>query len=293
MSNWGLGASMGEGFAKLSTLAETAAQTAAAVKADAEAKLVASLNTDDAAGAHRGAANVDGTEGASGVDFSNMPRKELEELCAKRSEKLKQAIQKIRAQQQEYARVQRDYDQLQDIVRADNANRCADDDPQLKQARIDLKDAREHSAILQEQLARKDALIAELRDAQAAPAAQGIAPPIGDEMGPRDGSSSPSLRDELKSLKIKLEQTQESAALQVQLQAEIEQMRAAHQELQRAKEDVEEALSNQTETLEKLKARSKDIVAKAKTQKAERDELQGSPASCILLRSHVPFLRLR
>jgi DNA anti-recombination protein RmuC len=281
MSNWGLGASMGEGFAKLSTLAESAAQTAAAVKADAEAKLTASLNADDAAGPQRSAGRVEGKEGEGAMDFSSMPRKELEELCTKRSEKLKQAIQKIRAQQQEYARIQRDYDQLQEIVRADNSNRGADDDPRLTQARIDLKDAREHSAILKQQLASKDAIIAELRQStQAAPATQGSTPAPGDEVGPSDGSCCDPLRAELKALNIKLEQAQESAALQAELQAEVEQMRAAHQELQSAKQDVERALANQTENLEKLKARSKDIVAKAKTQKAERDELQGTLLAC-------------
>ena len=70
---------MGDGFAKMSQLAESAAQAAASAKADAEAKLVASLNADDTTKAGKPA----GGEGeGGGLDFTSMPRKELEEVSA-------------------------------------------------------------------------------------------------------------------------------------------------------------------------------------------------------------------
>lgn len=86
MSNWSLGSaisnmSMGDGFAKMSQLAESAAHAAAAAKADAEAKLVASLNADAPAKAAGG--KPAGGEGeGGGLDFTSMPRKELEEVRA-------------------------------------------------------------------------------------------------------------------------------------------------------------------------------------------------------------------
>ena len=140
----------GSGFDKLSKLAETAAQTAAAAKADAEARLIASLNADapQSPSGTPDRATVARPEGeASGLDFSTLPRKDLEELCTKRSEKLKQAVQKIRAQQEEYMRVQRDYEQLQQIVRADSmgAGGTGDDAQQL---RIDLQAAQDRSEAL-------------------------------------------------------------------------------------------------------------------------------------------------
>jgi chromosome segregation ATPase len=283
MSGWGLGASVGEGFAKLSNLAESAAQTAAAVKADAEAKLVASLNADDATGAARNAGRADGKDG-EGVDFSGMPRKELEELCAKRSEKLKQAINKIKAQNQEYARIQRDYDQLQEIVRADAANPAAGDDPQLAQLRIDLKDAREHSAILKEQLAGKDAIIAELRQrGQPSSAEDGTLSTL-NENDANGTSSCDGLRVELQAVKKKLEEAQAIAAAHVELQSEVQRLRAAQQELQNAKEEAEVNLLNKTEKFDELKAKSKEILAKSKAQKAEQDELRSAfflPAACV------------
>ena len=140
----------GSGFDKLSRLAETAAQTAAAAKADAEARLIASLNADapqSPSGTPDRAAVARPEGEASGLDFSTLPRKDLEELCTKRSEKLKQAVQKIRAQQEEYMRVQRDYEQLQQIVRADStgAGGTGDDAQQL---RIDLQAAQDRSEAL-------------------------------------------------------------------------------------------------------------------------------------------------
>ena len=140
----------GSGFDKLSKLAETAAQTAAAAKADAEARLIASLNADapqSPSGTPDRAAVARPEGEASGLDFSTLPRKDLEELCTKRSEKLKQAVQKIRAQQEEYMRVQRDYEQLQQIVRADStgAGGTGDDAQQL---RIDLQAAQDRSEAL-------------------------------------------------------------------------------------------------------------------------------------------------
>ncbi len=287
MSSWGLGSSVGEGFAKLSTLAESAAQTAAAVKADAEAKLVASLNADDAAGAARKDGRADGKE--EGVDFSGMPRKDLEELCAKRSEKLKQAINKIKAQNQEYARIQRDYDQLQEIVRTDAANPAAGDDPQLAQLRIDLKDAREHSAILKEQLAGKDAIIADLRQSGQPSSAEGGAISTLSANDAHGICSCDGLRVELQSVQMKLEEAQASAAAQVELQAEVEQLRAAQQELQNAKEEAEKNLLNKTEKFEELKAKSKDILAKSKAQKAEQDQLRSAfflHAACVFWKGH-------
>ena len=57
--------------------------------------------------------------------------------------------------------MQRDYEQLQEIVRTDAIAKSAPaDDGQLAQ---DLNDARDHSAILKQQLVAKDAIIADLQ----------------------------------------------------------------------------------------------------------------------------------
>jgi hypothetical protein len=213
MSGWGLGVD----FDKLSKLAETAAQTAAAVRADAEAKLVASLNADNSPAAQekngvegQGKERAESQQGEAGcADFSAMSRKDLEELCSRRSDKLKQAVQKIRAQQQEYSRVLRDYEQLQEIVRLDTKVAGSDADKQLAQAKLDLKDSREHTTILKEQLAGKDSVIAELkRQVQQLQASTGPSNTDASAGGP----CCESVRAELESLRIKLEQAEVAAS---------------------------------------------------------------------------------
>ena len=210
------------GVNKLSAMAETAANTAAQVKADAEAKLVATLNADDASAAR---VSVGGKEGEGGLDFSSMPRKELEELCTKRSEKLKQAVQKIRAQQQEYTRIQRDYDQLQEIVRESGGG------AENTQMKVDVKDAREHSAILKQQLISKDAIIAELKiqalgqqqNAEGISCSKGTDAATGD-----DGCAG--LRADLESLQVKLDLAEvEAAGAEAQVKKVISQAQAEHE----------------------------------------------------------------
>ena len=242
MSNWGLG-SMGEGFSKLSTLAESAAQKAAAVTAEAEAKLVASLNADAEAAGARGGERPGGParQEGEGLDFTSMPRRELEELCAKRSDKLKQAVQKIRAQQHEHARVQRDYEQLQEIVRADSLSRGGGDDKQAAQAMLDLKDARDHCAILKQQLDERDGTIAQLR-AQLQAAGSAAAPDGAGASHAGAGACCEELRAELEAIQAKLQQAQEAAS---SADAGGEALRRARAEHAAALEDAEKRAAEQ------------------------------------------------
>ena len=299
---------MGEGFSKLSNLAEAAAQRAAAVTADAEAKLVASLNADVQAAAAASARTGERPGGpvrqegeavrqeGEGIDFTSMPRRELEELCAKRSEKLKQAVQKIRAQQLEYARVQRDYEQLQQIVRADvSASSGSGEDQESPQAMLDLKDARDHCAILKQQLAARDATIAQLQ-AQLQSAGSDSA---------SDGGAE-ARHAELKALQAKLQQAQEAASSAAasseealrraraehaaaledaekraadrlavgEAHGEAERLRAEVSKLEQENVELKADLAKEKEKIEKIKVKSQEIVGKFKTQAAEKKELE-------------------
>jgi hypothetical protein len=275
MSTWGLG-SVGEGFAKLSNLAEAAAQNAAALKADAEAKLVATLNSDGEIAAARAAAANKGAvrDGEGNLDFSSMPRNELEDLCARRSEKLKQAVQKIRAQQNEYTRVQRDYEQLQEIVRSDAVKRnSVADDNQLARVIIDLNDARDYSAILKEQLVEKDAAIGALEErVQKLQATKDIHSFPNGTGTPEVGTCSVAPRAEL--------ECAESPAKDVLA----EQLRTANEALEKEREE----LTKTKEKFEKLKVKSQEMLGQFKAHKAqmaEKDEKQKDleglcPLSC-------------
>ena len=304
MSNWSLG-SVGEGFSKLSNMAEAAAQRAAAVTAEAEAKLVASLNADvqAAAAAARtverpgGPARQEGEaarQEGEGIDFTSMPRRELEELCAKRSEKLKQAVQKIRAQQLEYARVQRDYEQLQQIVRADvPVSSEIGEDQESAQAMLDLKDARDHCAILKQQLATRDATIAQLQ-AQLQSAGSVSASDGGGAS--RADAGAEARHAELKALQAKLQQAQEAASCAAasseetlrraraehaadllavgEAHGEAERLRAEVSKLEQENVELKADLAKEKEKIEKIKVKSQEIVGKFKTQAAEKKELE-------------------
>ena len=296
---------MGEGFSKLSNMAEAAAQRAAAVTAEAEAKLVASLNADvqAAAAAARtverpgGPARQEGEaarQEGEGIDFTSMPRRELEELCAKRSEKLKQAVQKIRAQQLEYARVQRDYEQLQQIVRADvPVSSEIGEDQESAQAMLDLKDARDHCAILKQQLATRDATIAQLQ-AQLQSAGSVSASDGGGAS--RADAGAEARHAELKALQAKLQQAQEAASCAAasseetlrraraehaadllavgEAHGEAERLRAEVSKLEQENVELKADLAKEKEKIEKIKVKSQEIVGKFKTQAAEKKELE-------------------
>ena len=296
---------MGEGFSKLSNMAEAAAQRAAAVTADAEAKLVASLNADVQAAAASartgerpgGPVRQEGEavrQEGEGIDFTSMPRRELEELCAKRSEKLKQAVQKIRAQQLEYARVQRDYEQLQQIVRADvSASSGSGEDQESAQAMLDLKDARDHCAILKQQLATRDATIAQLQ-AQLQSAGSVSASDGGGAS--RADAGAEARHAELKALQAKLQQAQEAASCAAasseetlrraraehaadllavgEAHGEAERLRAEVSKLEQENVELKADLAKEKEKIEKIKVKSQEIVGKFKTQAAEKKELE-------------------
>ena len=306
---------MGEGFSKLSNLAEAAAQRAAAVTADAEAKLVASLNADVQAAAASartgerpgGPVRQEGEavrQEGEGIDFTSMPRRELEELCAKRSEKLKQAVQKIRAQQLEYARVQRDYEQLQQIVRADvPVSSEIGEDQESAQAMLDLKDARDHCAILKQQLATRDATIAQLQ-AQLQSAGSVSASDGGGAS--RADAGAEARHAELKALQAKLQQAQEAASSAAasseealrraraehaaaledaekraadrlavgEAHGEAERLRAEVSKLEQENVELKADLAKEKEKIEKIKVKSQEIVGKFKTQAAEKKELE-------------------
>ena len=263
MSTWGLG-SVGEGFAKLSNLAEAAAQNAAALKADAEAKLVATLNSDGEIAAARAAAANKGAvrDGEGNLDFSSMPRNELEDLCARRSEKLKQAVQKIRAQQNEYSRVQRDYEQLQEIVRSDAVKRNGvADDNQLAKVIIDLNDARDYSAILKEQLVEKDAEIGALEERVQKLQATKDIHSFSNGTDTPDVACSVAPRAELECAEIPAKDVL------------AEQLRTANEALEKEREE----LTKTKEKFEKLKAKSQEMLGQFKAHKAqmaEKDEKQ-------------------
>jgi len=73
-----------------------------------------------------GVAASPGSGGAPAPDLSSISRSDLEELCGARGQKLQQAVTKIRSIHADYKRVQRDYEQLQGIVRSDAQARSPD-----------------------------------------------------------------------------------------------------------------------------------------------------------------------
>ena len=60
------------------------------------------------------------------ADLSALPRADLEQLCAARAQKLQLAVGKLRTVHTELKRVQRDYEQLQSIVRSDAGQGAAE-----------------------------------------------------------------------------------------------------------------------------------------------------------------------
>eukprot|EP00291_Cryptomonas_curvata_P004242 CAMPEP_0172180552 /NCGR_PEP_ID=MMETSP1050-20130122/17299_1 /TAXON_ID=233186 /ORGANISM="Cryptomonas curvata, Strain CCAP979/52" /LENGTH=133 /DNA_ID=CAMNT_0012853683 /DNA_START=90 /DNA_END=488 /DNA_ORIENTATION=- len=119
MSKW-----FGEGLSQLSKAAASAAEKAAAVKADAEAKLAATLNSADLS---EQTANGVGHASQQPTDYSTATREDLIQLCTQRTQKLQQAMVKFRTLHSEYKRVQRDYESLQIIIRDDERRRAEED----------------------------------------------------------------------------------------------------------------------------------------------------------------------
>ena len=68
-----------------------------------------------------------------------------------------------------------------------------------------------------------------------------------------------------------------------------EETKSEEEEKAAAKEEAEKNLLNKTEKFEELKAKSKDILAKSKAQKAEQDQLRSAfflHAACVFWKGH-------
>ena len=102
---------------------------------------------------------VAASPGAESVaDLSALPRADLEQLCAARAQKLQLAVGKLRTVHTELKRVQRDYEQLQSIVRSDAGQGAAEQPKEAASDNVEVgRDSRaqelaEENAALKQQL---------------------------------------------------------------------------------------------------------------------------------------------
>jgi len=129
------------------------------------------LHQDVGPSASPGVAASPGSGGAPAPDLSSISRSDLEELCGARGQKLQQAVTKIRSIHADYKRVQRDYEQLQGIVRSDAQARSPDAPDDAAAPRVEELTAEKEA--LEEQLDAMRGECERLREAAAGGAESG------------------------------------------------------------------------------------------------------------------------